>query len=79
MPKLPKLKIKWFVEPFRETTVDFEKAKHILPFGPPHTLSIYLGGQMVSSYDEFVQLATGKHQKNREFLEVIVIAPIGGG
>ena len=79
MSELPKLRIKWFLEPFQETTIDFEKAKYSLPFGPPHTLSIIFEGQAINSYDELVQLATEKHHRDKEFLEGIVMVPIGGG
>ena len=79
MSELPKLKIKWFLEPFRETTIDFEKAKYSLPFGPPYTLLIVLDGQVINSYDELVQLATEKHHRDKEFLEVVVMTAVGGG
>ncbi len=79
MSELPKLRIKWFLEPYRETTIDFEKAKYSLPFGPPYSLSVIFDGQAINSYDEFVQLATDKHHRDKEFLEVAVIVPVGGG
>ena len=79
MSDLPILKVKWLGKPSQERTIDFEKAKHILPFGSPATFSIILEGQTVNSYDELVQLATEKHHRGRQFLEVVVIAPVVGG
>lgn len=79
MSELPKLKVKWFLESFSEATIDFEKAKYSLPFGPPYTLSVMLDGQRINSYEEFVQLAAQDCYKEREFLEVVVLTPRGGG
>jgi len=79
MSKLPKLRVKWFVEPFRETTIDFEKAKYSLPFGPPYNLSIIFDGQVINSYDELVELTNKEHNRDKEFLEVVVVIPRGGG
>jgi len=79
MSDLPILKVKWLGQPLQERTIDFEKAKHILPFGSPATLSITVEGQMINSYDELVQLATEKHYRDKQFLEVVVIASVAGG
>ncbi len=79
MSELPKLKVKWFLEPFRETTINFEEAKYSLPFGPPYSLQIFLNGQFINSYGELLQLATEEQNKDREVLEVVVLTAVGGG
>jgi hypothetical protein len=79
MSDLPKLKVKWFVEPFRETTINFEEAKYSLPFGPPYNLQIVLDGQLIYSYDELLQLATAAQNKDKQVLEIVVLSPVGGG
>jgi len=77
--RLPKLKVKWFLESFSEETIDLEQAKYRLPLGPPYALSVMLDGQRINSYEELVQLATQDRYKDNEFLEVVVLTPIGGG
>ena len=79
MSELPKLKVKWFVEPFRETTINIEEAKYSLPFGPPYNLQIFLDGQFIYSYDELLRLATERQNKDKQVLEVVVLTAIGGG
>ena len=79
MSELPKLRIKWLTQPFREKDVEFEKARSSLPFDSPYTTSITLEGQVIKSYDELVQLASDERYRGKPFLEVVVIAPVGGG
>jgi len=79
MAESPKLKVKWFLESFKEETIDLEHAKYRLPLGPPHTLSVMLDGQRINSYDELVQIANQEGYKDKEFLEVVVLTPRGGG
>ncbi len=77
MPRLPKLKVKMFPEHSGEEVRDFEQAKD-LPFLDN---LIFVEGERINSYEEFVQLATQDSYQNREFLEVMVLSAnlIDGG
>ena len=79
MTELPKLRIKWSGKPFWEKTIDLKKARYNLPFDSPATLSITLEGHSIRSYEELVRLATAKPNRDKQLLEVVVIAPLAGG
>ena len=84
MPKLPRLKVKWWsldgLE--EETTCDFEQAKDIV-FGSQSSRmwAIALAeGQTINSYEELVQVATQDQHKDKETLNVaLIVMEIGGG
>ena len=78
MSKLPKLKIKRSWNPVEETH-DFEQARHLL-FERGTDLIVLVEGQMVSSYEELVQLASLDSYKEKESLEVVMtpLWPAGG-
>jgi len=69
-PKLPKLKVKTFPGYSTEEVRDFEQAKD-LPFS---YFFIFLEGQRVNSYEDFLQLAAQDSYKDKEFLDVMVLA-----
>ena len=76
MPKLPKLKI---LQPYwdvPEEIRDFEAGKY-LPFCGH--LYIVVEGEVISSYDELVQLAAEDRYKDKEFLEVRLLGITSGG
>ena len=77
MPKLPKLKVKTFPGYSSEEVRDFEQAKD-LPF---LDVLIFVEGQRINSYEEFVQLAAQDSYTDKEFLEVMVLSAglIDGG
>jgi len=68
MSHMPKLKVKGLKMGMKEEILDFEEAKNF----PYSDFFIFLEGQRVNSYEEFVQLATQNHYADREFLEVFV-------
>ena len=77
MPELPKLRVKSFPGYPNDDIRDFEQAEY-LPY--PDVL-IFLEGQRVNSYDEFIQLATQDSYQERQFLEVMILSAglIDGG
>ena len=79
MSKLPRLKLKKpFGYPFEEIR-DFEQGQYFL-FSYGDSAIVLVGGQMINSYEELLQLATRDCYKNKEFLEVMLLpAAIGGG
>lgn len=79
MSKLPKLKLKKpYGYPFEEIR-DFEQAKDVL-FSQGGEDVVVAEGQVIKSYEELVQLATQDSYKDKEFLEVWLLAvEIGGG
>jgi len=78
MPKLPKLKVRRTWNPVEETH-DLEKARNLL-FNRGTDMLVIVEGQMVSSYEELVQLATQDAYKDKESLEVVMtpLWPAGG-
>ena len=76
MSKLPKLRVKLLVGHSNEEIRDFEQAK-CLPFC--HHILIFVEGQVINSYEEFVQLAALDCYKEKESLEVLVTPAMGGG
>ena len=79
MSKLPKLKLKKpYGYPFEEIR-DFEQAKDVL-FSQGGEDIVVAEGQVIKSYEELVQLAAQDSYKDKEFLEVWLLAvEIGGG
>jgi len=76
VPKLPKLKI---IQPYwdvPEEIRDFKEGKY-LPFCGH--LYIVVEGEVISSYDELVQLAAEDRYKDKEFLEVRLLEITSGG
>ena len=81
MPRSPRLKVKWWSLDSREeeTTCDFEQAKDIV-FGHGLDVLVFVEGQMIASYEELAQLAAQDKCKDKEALEVILVATaIPGG
>lgn len=76
MSKLPKLKVKGLGWDVSEEIRDFEQAKYF-PFG--HDVIIVAEGQVITSYDDLVQLVDQEDYKNKKFLEVMFLSIIVGG
>ena len=77
MSKLPKLKVKRFYGWPAEETRDFEQAQHFL-FDEQSV--VLVEGQIITSYEELVQLAAQDRYKGKEFLETSLFPLfIGGG
>ena len=74
MSDLPRLKVRWSGHVDRD--IDLEQAKSFLPF---EAYWIAIDGRMVYSYDELVQVASQDGVRDRDFLEVAVLIPAGGG
>ena len=77
MSKLPKLKVKsspWFAD---EEVRDIEETKHLI-FSFVGAL-LWIDGQVVKSYEELIQLAAQECYQDKEFLETVVLLPLGGG
>ena len=79
MSKLPRLKLrKPYSHPFEEIR-DFEQARYFL-FGYGDSAIVQVEGQVINSYDELVQLAAQDCNKDKDFLEVLLLpAVLGGG
>lgn len=74
MPKLPKLRLK--MPDGTEEIRRFEEAKTLLAnWG----VLFVAEGQVISSYEELVELADRNPYKNKESLEVMLIPFIEGG
>lgn len=80
MSKLPRLKVKWNSASYEEVeTIDFEQARDIV-FGHGLDILVFVEGKMVASYEELVRLAARNQYKNKEALEVVLVATaIAGG
>ena len=65
MNKLPKLKIKGLGWDVSEQSLDFDQAKY-LPFG--QDVTVVVEDQVVSSYEDLVQLISSHHYEYKEFL-----------
>ena len=81
MAKLPKLKIKWWSagDGEEEVACDFEQAKDTI-FSHGLEVLIYVEHQMITSYEELVQLASEEQYRDKDFLEVILVpTAIPGG
>lgn len=68
--KMPKLKVKTFPGESGEDIRDFEQAKD-LPF---LDVFIFIEGQRVNSYDEFLSVANQDDCRNRSFLDVMILS-----
>ncbi len=79
MSKLPRLKLKKpHSHPFEEIR-DFEQAKYFL-FDYGDSAIVQVEGQVINSYEELVQLAAQDGNKDKDFLEVLLLpAVLGGG
>ena len=81
MPKLPRLKIKWWSlgTQEEEMTCEFEQAKEVI-FGNQTWILAFAEGEMINSYDDLVKLATREEHKDKEVLNITLLVPgIGGG
>ena len=67
---MPKLKVKTFPGESGEDIRDFEQAKD-LPF---LDVFIFIEGQRVNSYDEFLNVANQDDCRNRSFLDVMILS-----
>ena len=74
-----RVKVRWIGRASRETTASLRGAKLVIPFDAPGTLSVTVGGRPVRSYEDLVQVAREEQEVGREFIEVLVVAPIVGG
>ena len=75
---LPKLKVRFFVNGKAETDIlDLEGVKKYLD--ATYDPMFIVEGQVRTSYNEFVQLVTQSQYKDKESLEVVLIALVGGG
>ena len=70
IPRLPKLKVKTFPGDSEEDIRDFEQAKD-LPF---LDVFIFIEGQRVNSYEEFVKVAAQDSYQDRKFLDVMILS-----
>ena len=78
MSKLPKLKIQSLYGSGDEADIcDLEQAKSRFDYGSDTI--IVVEGQVISSYDELVQLAAMEKYQDQEFLEVVLMPFIAGG
>ena len=79
MSRLPKLMLKKpFGYPFEEIR-DFEQAKYFL-FSYGDNAMVIAEGQVVTSYEELLQLASQEKYKDKESFEVLLLpAVVGGG
>ncbi len=77
-PGLPKLKVKFFANGKAETEIlDLEGVKKYLD--ATYDPMFIVEGQVRTSYDEFVQLVTQSQYKDKELLEVVLLAVRDGG
>lgn len=81
--KLPKIRVGWLYlgSPEEETTCDFEEARYVVfGNGMNRVWSLALAeGEMVSSYEELVQLAARDQHKNKKVLNVTLFIPMVAG
>lgn len=77
--ELPKLRVRTYPENSDDKLRYFERAKEF-PFLLNDSL-ILVEGQVITSYDEFLQLAAQDSYRNSEFLDVVILnysIPDGG-
>ena len=77
--ELPKLRVRTYPENSDDEIRDFEKAKEF-PFLLNDSL-ILVEGQVITSYEEFLQLAVQDSYRDNEFLDVVILnysIPDGG-
>ena len=68
--KVPKLKVKMFPGDAQEDIREFEQAKD-LPF---LDVFVFVEGQRINSYEEFITIANQDICKDREFLDVMILS-----
>ena len=68
--KLPKLHVKTFPGEAKEDIRDFEQAKD-LPF---LEVFVFVEGQRVNTYEEFLQIIEQNDFQSRDFLDVMVLS-----
>lgn len=77
-PSLPKLKLRFFVNGKAETEIlDLEGVKKYAD--AVHEPVFIVEGQARTSYNEFVQVLSQSQYKDKELLEVVLLAFIDGG
>ena len=76
MSKLPKLRIQAPFENINDL-YNLEQAKSRIDYGAGTIVTVE--GQVVSSHEGLVQMASRKQYRDREFLEVMIVPLIGGG
>lgn len=76
MSHLPRLKIKVFGYS-GEDICELEQARY--RFNYSTDVAYIVEGQSITSHEELVKLATQKNNKDKEFLEVLVISDLVGG
>ncbi len=75
---LPKLKVRFFANGKVETDIlDLEGVKKYSD--ATHEPVFIVEGQVRTSYNEFVQLVSQSQYKDKELLEVVLLAVIDGG
>ena len=77
MSKLPKLKVKLNFGYPNEDICELEQAKYRFSYGGG--VVVVVEGQVVNSHEELLELATHDNYKDREFLDVLLIADIPAG
>ena len=79
MSELPKLKVAWYSKnPEDGTICSFEEATDVV-FGHGLDVLIFVEGQMVSSYEGLLRLATEDRFKNKDILKVTLVSVVAGG
>jgi hypothetical protein len=79
MAKLPKLKVTWYSRnPEDETICGFEEANDLV-FSHGLDVLVFVEGQMVSSYEGLLRLATEDRFKNKDILKVTLVSVVAGG
>ena len=76
MSKLPKLKVYQGSWGKNVEIYDFEQVKQFPLFSGN---IVVVEGQVIHSYEELAQLAAQERYRDREFLEVLTVAAVGGG
>jgi hypothetical protein len=79
MSGLPKLNVAWHPsDPEDGTVYPFEEANEIL-FKQGLDILIFVEGQMVSSYEELIDLSSQDHLKDKKILKVLLVSVVAGG
>lgn len=78
MSKAPKLKIKNLFGDPSEDICELEQAKHRF-FSHPQDILFLVEGQVVSTYEELVKLASREDYRDRDFLKVELLPSLIGG
>ena len=75
---MPKLKIKSLFGNIDDDICELEQAKQRF-FSHPQDILFLVEGQVVSTYEELVKLASREDYKDREFLQVELLPSLIGG